>query len=162
MKNRICKICLRTADLIKIAMIHIQRKIEAEHLPIKMILQVHDELVFEIPAAQAEKHKEWIRREMAEARKPGPTDLTWEEKNSGKYIYPIKHGGKVMNSEFEKWLKENSNKLCVEDCDCAKIGWKAALEWVLRWLEMNYPDDFDVMDITKDIKKELENLNEPT
>jgi len=57
------------ADLIKIAMIAIQDKIEKECLPVKMILQVHDELVFELPAAQAQKHAEWIRKEMADAIK---------------------------------------------------------------------------------------------
>jgi DNA polymerase-1 len=57
------------ADLIKIAMIAIQGRIDAEKLPVKMILQVHDELVFELPAAQAQKHAEWIRREMSEAIK---------------------------------------------------------------------------------------------
>ncbi len=57
------------ADLIKIAMITIQRKIEKENLPVKMLLQVHDELVFELPAAEAEKHASWIRKEMTEAIK---------------------------------------------------------------------------------------------
>jgi DNA polymerase-1 len=57
------------ADLIKVAMINIQRKIEAENLPVKLILQVHDELVFELPAKQAEKHAKWIAREMTTAIK---------------------------------------------------------------------------------------------
>jgi len=67
------------ADLIKIAMINIQKKIEAENLPLKMILQVHDELVFELPAARAEKHAEWIRRDMTGAIKldvPLKVDIT--------------------------------------------------------------------------------------
>ncbi len=55
------------ADLIKIAMINIQGKIEAEDLPVKMILQVHDELVFELPSAEAEHHAKWISDEMAGA-----------------------------------------------------------------------------------------------
>jgi DNA polymerase-1 len=58
---------LNGADLIKVAMINIQRKIETESLPVKLILQVHDELVFELPEAQAEKHSEWIEKEMTEA-----------------------------------------------------------------------------------------------
>ncbi|MBW8040748.1 MAG: DNA polymerase I [Planctomycetes bacterium] len=57
------------ADLIKVAMISIQRKIEMQHLPVKMILQVHDELVFELPAGEAEKHAKWILKEMAGALK---------------------------------------------------------------------------------------------
>jgi len=57
------------ADLIKVAMINIQRKIESENLPVKLILQIHDELVFELPAAQAEKHTKWISQEMTTAIK---------------------------------------------------------------------------------------------
>jgi len=57
------------ADLIKVAMINIQRKIEAEFLPVKLILQIHDELVFELPADETEKHAKWIRREMTAALK---------------------------------------------------------------------------------------------
>ena len=34
------------ADLIKVAMINIQHKIDNDQLPVKMILQIHDELVF--------------------------------------------------------------------------------------------------------------------
>ncbi len=55
------------ADLIKVAMINIQRKIEAERLSVKLILQIHDELVFEMPANEADKHAEWIRQEMTAA-----------------------------------------------------------------------------------------------
>ncbi|MHC4541257.1 MAG: DNA polymerase, partial [Planctomycetota bacterium] len=39
------------ADLIKLAMLAIQRKIEADGLPVIALLQVHDELVFELPTA---------------------------------------------------------------------------------------------------------------
>jgi DNA polymerase-1 len=55
------------ADLIKVAMIAIQRKIDSEQLPVRMILTVHDELVFEMPAAEAQKHAAWIRKEMTQA-----------------------------------------------------------------------------------------------
>jgi DNA polymerase-1 len=57
------------ADLVKVAMVKIQNRIDAESLPIKMILQVHDELVFELPAGSAQMHSEWIRSEMANAIK---------------------------------------------------------------------------------------------
>jgi len=57
------------ADLIKVAMINIQRKIDSENLPVKMILQIHDELVFEMPKAEAEKHSKWISDEMTGAIK---------------------------------------------------------------------------------------------
>jgi DNA polymerase-1 len=56
-------------DLIKVAMISIQRKIENEALPVKLILQVHDELVFDLPASEAEEHAKWIEEEMAGAIK---------------------------------------------------------------------------------------------
>ena len=55
------------ADLIKMAMIHIQRRIEKENLPVKMILQIHDELVFELPQKEADKHQQWITQEMTQA-----------------------------------------------------------------------------------------------
>jgi len=57
------------ADLIKVAMINIHRKIEAENLPVKLILQIHDELVFELPAAEAAAHARWIEKEMSAAIK---------------------------------------------------------------------------------------------
>jgi DNA polymerase-1 len=50
-------------------MINIQRRIEAELLPVKLILQIHDELVFELPADEAEKYAKWIRQEMNTALK---------------------------------------------------------------------------------------------
>ncbi len=57
------------ADLIKVAMIRIQHKIEADNLPLKMILQVHDELVFELPASDSQKYAKWIQSEMSGALK---------------------------------------------------------------------------------------------
>jgi len=57
------------ADLIKVAMINIQQKIDKEKLPVKLILQIHDELVFELPKSQAAKHRAWISKEMTEAIK---------------------------------------------------------------------------------------------
>ncbi len=67
------------ADLIKVAMINIQHKIDSENLPVKMILQIHDELVFELPANEAEKHAKWIDEEMTTAIKldvPLKVDIT--------------------------------------------------------------------------------------
>ncbi len=55
------------ADLIKVAMLNVHRKIETEKLPIRMILQVHDELVFESPIAEVLDHARWVAEEMAGA-----------------------------------------------------------------------------------------------
>ncbi len=57
------------ADLIKVAMINIQNRIDRENLPVRMTLQIHDELVFEVPKATAKNHAEWISHEMTTAIK---------------------------------------------------------------------------------------------
>jgi DNA polymerase-1 len=67
------------ADLIKIAMISIQREIEQKQMDIKMLLQIHDELVFEIPEKQADNHSNWIEERMRDAMKldvPLKVDIT--------------------------------------------------------------------------------------
>jgi len=43
------------ADLIKLAMIATQKWLDSERLASKIIMQVHDELVFEVPEAEKEK-----------------------------------------------------------------------------------------------------------
>ena len=52
------------ADLIKIAMIRIQKRINDENLPLRMMLQVHDELVFECPREQVETLSQMVKSEM--------------------------------------------------------------------------------------------------
>jgi DNA polymerase-1 len=52
------------ADLIKVAMVRIQRRLAKEGLAAAMIMQVHDELVFETPAAEREALTRIVRREM--------------------------------------------------------------------------------------------------
>ncbi len=52
------------ADLIKIAMIRIQHAIEEKHLKTRMILQVHDELVFEVPVEELERARTLAKRLM--------------------------------------------------------------------------------------------------
>jgi DNA polymerase-1 len=52
------------ADLIKLAMIHIQKQLAQKGLKSKMILQVHDELVFEIPDQEIEVMKKLVKEEM--------------------------------------------------------------------------------------------------
>ena len=52
------------ADLIKIAMINIHRRIKEQGLGSKMILQVHDELVFEVPDGEIDHMKNLVREGM--------------------------------------------------------------------------------------------------
>ncbi|HTK87550.1 MAG TPA: DNA polymerase I [Nitrospiraceae bacterium] len=52
------------ADLIKMAMIAVSRRLKAEMPRTKMILQVHDELIFEAPEADLEKAKQLAKSEM--------------------------------------------------------------------------------------------------
>jgi len=57
------------ADIIKIAMIHIYNRFEKENLKTKMLLQVHDELVFDVPKEELELVKPIIKHEMENAFK---------------------------------------------------------------------------------------------
>jgi DNA polymerase I len=52
------------ADIIKVAMIRIQDRLETENFSTRMIMQVHDELVFEIPEAELADAVPLIRNEM--------------------------------------------------------------------------------------------------
>jgi DNA polymerase-1 len=52
------------ADVIKVAMIHIQERLEELSLSTKMIMQVHDELVFEVPEEELSKALQVIQNEM--------------------------------------------------------------------------------------------------
>ena len=55
------------ADMIKIAMIRIHEIMQAEGFKSKLLLQVHDELVFEILPDEMEDMTKMVRREMVEA-----------------------------------------------------------------------------------------------
>lgn len=55
------------ADMIKIAMIKIQNELEKIDAKTKMVLQVHDELVFDVPKDELEIVKPIIRKNMEEA-----------------------------------------------------------------------------------------------
>ncbi|MDI6615885.1 MAG: DNA polymerase I, partial [Syntrophaceae bacterium] len=52
------------ADLIKVAMLRIAGEIEERKLAARMIMQVHDELVFEVPEPEVEKVMDLVRRQM--------------------------------------------------------------------------------------------------
>jgi DNA polymerase-1 len=57
------------ADLIKLAMIAIDRRLAAEKFEAKMILQVHDELLFEAPAGEGKELAKLVRHEMENVHK---------------------------------------------------------------------------------------------
>ena len=57
------------ADIIKIAMINIYNKLETGHYKTKMLLQVHDELVFDVYKPELEDMKTLIKTEMESAFK---------------------------------------------------------------------------------------------
>ncbi len=57
------------ADIMKIAMIKIHERMKKENLKSMMILQVHDELVFEVPDDELELMKEIVKSEMENAVK---------------------------------------------------------------------------------------------
>ena len=55
------------ADIIKIAMINIHKRLIAENWKSKMLLQVHDELVFDVHNSELEKIQPMIKHEMEQA-----------------------------------------------------------------------------------------------
>lgn len=57
------------ADLIKLAMIQVDKRLRAEGLQARMLLQVHDELLFEAPVAEIETLSALVKREMEQVYK---------------------------------------------------------------------------------------------
>ncbi|MEE2772934.1 MAG: DNA polymerase, partial [Bacteroidota bacterium] len=57
------------ADIIKLAMINIHNKLEEEQYKTRMLLQVHDELVFDAHKDELEKVQKMIKTEMENAYK---------------------------------------------------------------------------------------------
>ena len=55
------------ADIIKIAMINVNKRLSEERLKAKLILQVHDELIVEAPEAEANAVSEILKFEMENA-----------------------------------------------------------------------------------------------
>jgi len=55
------------ADIIKIAMVRLHREIEADEIEGRMLLQVHDELLFEVPHAELDQFAEKVPRVMTGA-----------------------------------------------------------------------------------------------
>ncbi len=57
------------ADIIKIAMVDIKRHMREICPRAKMLLQVHDELVFEVPEKEADEFAKWVVKRMSSALK---------------------------------------------------------------------------------------------
>lgn len=55
------------ADIIKLAMVRVHRRLEKEGLAARLILQVHDELIVEAPIAEEEKVRALLKEEMEHA-----------------------------------------------------------------------------------------------
>ena len=70
------------ADLIKMAMINVDKKFKENKLKSKMVMQVHDELVFEVEKNELELVKEIVTGEMqnvVDLKVPLPVDVNWGE-----------------------------------------------------------------------------------
>ncbi len=70
LKNNAEKMAINTpiqgtsSDIIKVAMINISRRLKAEKLESRMIVQIHDELLFEVPVKEQERVSALVRMEM--------------------------------------------------------------------------------------------------
>jgi DNA polymerase-1 len=68
------------ADLIKLAMLAVHRRLREESLEAKLILQIHDELVFEVPPTEVDRLARLVEAEMRsvmELRVPLKVDVKW-------------------------------------------------------------------------------------
>jgi len=66
------------ADMIKLAMLRIHERIAAGKLRARMLLQVHDELLFEVPPDECDSLEDLVRAEMSgalELRVPVRVDI---------------------------------------------------------------------------------------
>jgi DNA polymerase I len=55
------------ADLIKLAMLRVHRRLRDGNCQTRMLLQIHDELIFESPPEEWEEVGSWITEEMMAA-----------------------------------------------------------------------------------------------
>ena len=70
------------ADIMKLAMVRVQRRLDAEEMRTKMLLQVHDELVFETPREEMDALRDLVFDEMPAAMELDVTlkvDAKWAD-----------------------------------------------------------------------------------
>ncbi len=68
------------ADMIKRAMVNLHERIDREELDMRLLIQVHDELVLDAPFEKVEEYSEIVRQEMAgaiELAVPVKVDVAW-------------------------------------------------------------------------------------
>jgi DNA polymerase-1 len=68
------------ADMIKRAMVNLHERIDREELDMRLLIQVHDELVLDAPLEKVEEYSEIVRQEMAgaiELAVPVKVDVAW-------------------------------------------------------------------------------------
>jgi DNA polymerase-1 len=56
-----------SADIIKVAMVNLDREMAVKKLKSKLLLQVHDELILEVPEEELEEMKGLLRQVMSSA-----------------------------------------------------------------------------------------------
>ena len=56
-----------SSDIIKVAMINLHREMQERGLKSRMLLQVHDELIFEVPQSEIEEMKQLVKEKMSGA-----------------------------------------------------------------------------------------------
>ncbi|WP_032798829.1 DNA polymerase, partial [Streptococcus sobrinus] len=76
------------ADILKIAMINLDQALEAGSFKTKMLLQVHDEIVLEVPNAELSAIKKLVKKTMESAIVLAVPLLA--DENSGKTWYEAK------------------------------------------------------------------------
>ena len=54
-------------DILKIAMINLDRALETQHLNAKLLLQVHDEIILDVPNDELDQVKALVRETMEQA-----------------------------------------------------------------------------------------------
>jgi len=68
------------ADIMKLAMIAVDRRLSAEGFASRLVLQVHDELVFEAPRGEVDRLAEMVHKEMdgvVRLAVPIETSISW-------------------------------------------------------------------------------------